>query len=219
MLIPSLDLFESFYAGYYGLYCWAYGKGLVKQSIESKNGDAMLHNAPAFTAQWAADNGIDPLKCRWMVVDSNDRVTGFGGADVPQDQLPRFQSDLKKKGIKWSEAIKESAHKVTSCGVDLKGMDVEFYDDEGSTILNVKLEQMAKELRWKGTVARADGWTTGGSHEDGSYERLRTHRDVDVFDFDPRDDDERDDAEKEFKELVTKWAKQKRNWTVDVEFV
>ena len=105
----------------------------------------------------------------------------------------------------------------TSMGVDLDAWDAEFYDDGGSTLFRITLKDMAKEIGWHGSVDRVVGSDVGGTHDDGSEERLAKTKSVPLWGADMDDDNEREQAKEEVKDLVKRWTK-RRGWSIEPEF-
>lgn len=121
----------------------------------------------------------------------------------------------KVPGFKEWAATKDAP--PVSMGVDMDKWDAEFYDDDGSTLFRSALEDMAREIGWHGSVERrTGGYDVGGTHDDGSEERLARTKSIPLWDADLKDEGEREQAEGEVRDLVKKWLK-KRGWAIEPE--
>lgn len=223
MRIPPLALTESSTDGYCSLYCWSPKTGLKKQSVETKNADMLLKNAPAYAAQFCADAKVDPDTAAWAVVDSDRKLVRMsklkGKFDPESGTLSKMAmnlTDALRRERVILERVTESNQMVhpTSAGLILDDLEAEFYDGEGSTVHTADLSKMAKDIGWKGTVDSDAGPDEGGRSEDGRRERLRASKKIAALDFDPKNTGETKQATELFVELVKEWAKKKKGWKI-----
>lgn len=119
-------------------------------------------------------------------------------------------------GYKEWAATKDAA--PASVGVDMDKWEAEFYDDDGSALFKMELQDMAKDASWNGSVDRVVGTDVGGTHDDGSWERLPLTKSISLWQADMDDENEKDQAQKEVEQLLAKWSK-KKGWKLEVEFL